>query len=349
MSINVSCPCGARLKAKEEFAGKRVKCPSCGQVLTMPHPTPATPPTRLAESVPLATPSAPGAMQSGANVWFASEERVRSASKVLVFDDKGVLRATKDGLRFDGRKQQWNLNNIQRVSLVTQQFPWKTYLVIDAAIVAVFFLQVAVAAATGELTGIGQILGALVGSMFMLLVVNGLGLFIAHQMKWIRIDHRDDAGHPSASFFAASSGMGWGGIFGGTEQLYARLTSAPSGERPLSSAPPAQVTPTYGTVQPDIGSTSSGSTTSAWAVISLMLGIMSVPTLCCFFPAFLTCPAAIVTGHVARYTIRQSNGQRTGDGLALAGLALGYGVLVVLIGFVILAFIGRIEFHIPAR
>jgi hypothetical protein len=38
MSIQVSCQCGKRLTAKDEFAGKRVKCPACGGPLLIPQP-----------------------------------------------------------------------------------------------------------------------------------------------------------------------------------------------------------------------------------------------------------------------------------------------------------------------
>ena len=41
MSIRVLCPsCQKKLNAKEELAGKRVKCPGCGQVLVVAAPDP---------------------------------------------------------------------------------------------------------------------------------------------------------------------------------------------------------------------------------------------------------------------------------------------------------------------
>src|SRR5580704_8997042 len=36
MSISLSCTCGKVLKAKDEMAGKRAKCPACGAVLRVP-------------------------------------------------------------------------------------------------------------------------------------------------------------------------------------------------------------------------------------------------------------------------------------------------------------------------
>lgn len=40
MSITVACACGKKLRTKDESAGKRVKCPGCGAVLTVPKPQP---------------------------------------------------------------------------------------------------------------------------------------------------------------------------------------------------------------------------------------------------------------------------------------------------------------------
>lgn len=54
------------------------------------------------------------------------------------------------------------------------------------------------------------------------------------------------------------------------------------------------------------------------AMTSLILGLLG------FLLGFLTGIPAIITGHVARKKIRQSNGILAGDGMALAGLILGY-------------------------
>ena len=81
-----------------------------------------------------------------------------------------------------------------------------------------------------------------------------------------------------------------------------------------------------------------GIKTSLMAIVSLVLGICSftglwcltgIPTLflgVCFFAGLwcLTGIPAIITGHIARRKIRQSGGSLTGNGLALAGLIIGY-------------------------
>jgi hypothetical protein len=69
--------------------------------------------------------------------------------------------------------------------------------------------------------------------------------------------------------------------------------------------------------------------TAGIAITSLVLGILG---LVCFGP-FAAIPA-VICGHVAKSRIRKSAGQLEGEGLALAGLILGYisiGLMVVLL------------------
>ena len=62
--------------------------------------------------------------------------------------------------------------------------------------------------------------------------------------------------------------------------------------------------------------------TSGLAIGSLVCGILFF-----FLPSAI---AAIVMGHISRAEIRRSGGRKTGDGMALAGLVLGYiGVAVI--------------------
>jgi len=58
--------------------------------------------------------------------------------------------------------------------------------------------------------------------------------------------------------------------------------------------------------------------TSGKALASMVLGI------CSFFFSILTGVPAIVLGHLAKTEIRKSGGRLQGDGMALAGLILGY-------------------------
>ena len=38
MTVPVDCTCGQRFRANSDLAGKRVRCPSCGNSLTVPRP-----------------------------------------------------------------------------------------------------------------------------------------------------------------------------------------------------------------------------------------------------------------------------------------------------------------------
>ena len=81
--------------------------------------------------------------------------------------------------------------------------------------------------------------------------------------------------------------------------------------------------------------------TNALAVVSLVFGIAAW----CVFP-FIGAIIAVVCGHLARSEIRRAPpGSLEGDGMAVAGLVLGYVQLlisalfiVVAIGFVVLGF-----------
>jgi Domain of unknown function (DUF4190) len=77
--------------------------------------------------------------------------------------------------------------------------------------------------------------------------------------------------------------------------------------------------------------------TSSLAVISLVAGIVSWLLL-----PFVAGLAAIICGHMARSEIRSSNGTLEGDGLAIAGLVLGWinVVLCVLTVAAIVLFFG---------
>jgi hypothetical protein len=69
------------------------------------------------------------------------------------------------------------------------------------------------------------------------------------------------------------------------------------------------------------------------AIASLVCGLLGVA------------PLAIILGHWARITIRGSAGRTTGDGMALAGLILGYASLLLLVIAIIVSFLLRDSFY----
>ncbi|MDQ3439775.1 MAG: hypothetical protein M3478_05440, partial [Planctomycetota bacterium] len=48
MAIAFNCTCGRKINAKDEHAGKRVKCPGCRQAVTVPSAAAAVKPTTVA-------------------------------------------------------------------------------------------------------------------------------------------------------------------------------------------------------------------------------------------------------------------------------------------------------------
>jgi hypothetical protein len=64
--------------------------------------------------------------------------------------------------------------------------------------------------------------------------------------------------------------------------------------------------------------------TNALAIVSLVFGILGWTLL-----PFIGMIVAIITGHIALGQVRASNGTQTGEGLAIAGLVLGYLALAV--------------------
>jgi len=63
--------------------------------------------------------------------------------------------------------------------------------------------------------------------------------------------------------------------------------------------------------------------TSSLALVSLVAGILGIS-----IAPLLGSIIAVVTGHMARREIAASGGQLSGDGLAVAGLVLGYFVII---------------------
>lgn len=79
--------------------------------------------------------------------------------------------------------------------------------------------------------------------------------------------------------------------------------------------------------------------TSVAAVFSLVFGLIGLFLDWWFFA--LPSIIAVITGHVARGNIRNSNGRLGGDGMAIAGLVLGY-IPIGIYLFIVLFFAGLI-------
>lgn len=73
------------------------------------------------------------------------------------------------------------------------------------------------------------------------------------------------------------------------------------------------------------------------AIASMVLGI------CVFFTCGFTGLIAVPLGHIARSKIRNSATPQSGDGMALAGLIMGYLGVVLFLGYLVLIIIGIVS------
>jgi hypothetical protein len=70
--------------------------------------------------------------------------------------------------------------------------------------------------------------------------------------------------------------------------------------------------------------------TSGFAITSLVLGIVAVPFICCCtYLSIALGIAAAIFGFLAKNEIKSSNGLKKGDGMALAGIILGFASAVI--------------------
>jgi hypothetical protein len=77
MSINVVCDCGKETKVKDELAGKKIKCPGCQSVLTVPEAgdeVATGPPPRTGARAAADEDVAAGSPRAGKRPAFADEE-----------------------------------------------------------------------------------------------------------------------------------------------------------------------------------------------------------------------------------------------------------------------------------
>jgi len=52
MPFAIACPCGKRMRVRDELAGTQVQCPACGRVLLTPKPPPPAPPAAAPKPAP---------------------------------------------------------------------------------------------------------------------------------------------------------------------------------------------------------------------------------------------------------------------------------------------------------
>ncbi len=153
-------------------------------------------------------------------VWMATEAKVASRSKLLVFDDRGALTAEGEHLGFRGQKCTISLRVLDRPTLVSQT--WNSIACLWVAIATVAVLALFYMAFGGPSSP------WLVVVLFV--VFAGFGIVIGRSTKWVQVKGIDDGGASVTYCFADGRAMGWSGIFGGTRALQVSLDSCLTGK-----------------------------------------------------------------------------------------------------------------------
>jgi hypothetical protein len=71
--------------------------------------------------------------------------------------------------------------------------------------------------------------------------------------------------------------------------------------------------------------------TNGFAIASMVLGIVSIPLLCCCYIGAVPAIIAIIFGFIARNKIKEAFGSQKGEGMALAGIITGFSTLGLII------------------
>jgi len=140
------------------------------------------------------------------SVWYASEEKIKSASKLVVFDDRGSLDISGANIQFTGKKNNIQINKsaVKNISITRQKINWITYLIVNVLSIVYFIF-----------TGMNIIF-----LIILLVIGNGFGLLINSSTKWVLIEYLNQNRNLRKAYFANGSMFGWSGLFGGTQKIY---------------------------------------------------------------------------------------------------------------------------------
>src|SRR5207249_4537285 len=89
MAITVTCQCGKKLGVKDEMAGKKVRCPACQTVLTVPGGAEEMPPPELAAEEEAPAPKRTTRTVSNGNA--AGEPKSKKTLYFIIGGVAGVL------------------------------------------------------------------------------------------------------------------------------------------------------------------------------------------------------------------------------------------------------------------
>ena len=147
--------------------------------------------------------------------WYASRQRARSRTKLLVYDDLGLLSVEGRLLSFAGGGTQFQ-RTIASVELTRQRLNLATYAIVCLLALPLYAV---IAYVLRYLFHIPVVVGVAI-----CYAVVPIGMLIGFSTRWIRVTFAsgsEDA--PSEAYFADAGSLGWRGIFGGTTRMFARI------------------------------------------------------------------------------------------------------------------------------
>ncbi|MCX7749906.1 MAG: DUF4190 domain-containing protein [Clostridia bacterium] len=85
--------------------------------------------------------------------------------------------------------------------------------------------------------------------------------------------------------------------------------------------------------------------TNGFAITSMVLGIVAIPLICCCYIGVIPAILAVIFGFIARSKIRSSVNIEKGDGMALAGIIMGFSVIGIIFILIMLQLSGAFSFN----
>lgn len=167
------------------------------------------------------------------NIWYASDEHLNTVGRNqsgTLYEDKGFLAVTGDALEFRGLKGIVQIHDIQALTVAKRPLP--TFNRLSVFFLAGLFALCGVCG--GGLLPIsmmaGNDIGDAGGTAVLLFVVGIVLLFGAaafawygyNATPWISVTYHTSQGE-ARIYLADGRFFGWGGIAGGTKQLYEQL------------------------------------------------------------------------------------------------------------------------------
>ncbi len=149
-------------------------------------------------------------------VWFATDKLFNSRTRLINFSDYGSLSIEAGQLQFGGRKRLIKSNAIKSIDLVYAHVPWISIGLTFIALIIFLGFWVSSSREPMEIS-------LMVVPFFFILLPSII--LVQKVMLWIEIVFLDDDNILRRAYFLDGSRLGWGGIFGGTLEMYKKMKS----------------------------------------------------------------------------------------------------------------------------